>query len=112
MNGIPLNLIEEAKGKLDDSKVNMDKLLHELNREKSYLEQLNKAHIEAQELAEAARLDYIQKKERFEERMRAQQDVIEKNNLYLNSGKKISNLLTVTKPNRARRTSIIRCWKM
>ncbi|ASS49746.1 MAG: DNA mismatch repair protein MutS [Candidatus Fluviicola riflensis] len=93
MNGIPLNLIEEAKGKLDDSKVNMDKLLHELNREKSYLEQLNKAHIEAQELAEAARLDYIQKKERFEERMRAQQDVIEKNNLYLNSGKKMKQFI-------------------
>jgi DNA mismatch repair protein MutS2 len=93
MNGIPVNLIEQAKGKLDDSKVNMDKLLHELNREKSYLEQLNKAHIEAQELAEAARLDYIQKKERFEERMRAQQDVIEKNNLYLNSGKKMKQFI-------------------
>lgn len=93
MNGIPLNLIEEAKGKLDDSKVNMDRLLHELNREKSYLEQLNKAHIEAQELAEAARLDYIQKKERFEERMRAQQEVIEKNNLFLNSGKKMKQFI-------------------
>jgi len=93
MNGIPVNLIEQAKGKLDDSKVNMDKLLHELNREKSYLEQLNKAHIEAQELAEAARLDYIQKKERFEERMRAQQDVIEKNNLFLNSGKKMKQFI-------------------
>ena len=93
MNGIPMNLIEEAKGKLDDSKVNMDRLLHELNREKSYLEQLNKAHIEAQELAEAARLDYIQKKQRFEERMRAQQEVIEKNNLYLNSGKKMKQFI-------------------
>lgn len=89
MNGIPLQLIEQAKGKLDGNKVKMDQLLSELHREKMYLEQLNKEHIEAQELAEAARLDYIQKRERFEERMKAQQDMIEKNNLFLNSGKKM-----------------------
>lgn len=89
MNGIPLQLIEQAKGKLDGNKVKMDQLLSELHREKTYLEQLNKEHIEAQQLAENARLDYIQKRERFEERMKAQQDMIEKNNIFLNSGKKM-----------------------
>lgn len=93
MNGIPMNLIEQAKGRLDDRKVKLDKLLHELNREKSYLQKLNKEHIEAQELAEQARLDYISKKERFEERLKAQQDVIEKNNVYLNAGKKMKQYI-------------------
>ena len=93
MNGIPLDLIEQAKGKLDQSKVKMDQLLSELHREKMYLERLNKEHIEAQQLAESARLEYIQKKERFEERHKAQQDVIEKNNFYLNSGKKLKQFI-------------------
>lgn len=93
MNGIPMNLIEQAKSRLDDRKVKLDKLLHELNREKSYLQQLNKEHIDAQELAEQSRLEYISKKERFEERLKAQQEVIEKNNIYLNAGKKMKQYI-------------------
>jgi len=93
MNGIPLDLIELAKGKLDKNKVKMDKLLNDLHKEKIYLERLNKEHIEAQQLAESARLDYVSKKERFEERMKAQQDMIERNNLFLNSGKKMKTFI-------------------
>lgn len=93
MNGIPLQLIEQAKGKLDDRKVKMDKLLNELHREKMYLERLNKEHIAAQELAENARIDYLQKKERFEERLKSQQDFIDRNNVYLNAGKKMKQFI-------------------
>ena len=93
MNGIPLDLIEQAKGKLDKGKVRMDKLLSDLHKEKTYLEKLNREHIAAQELAEAARLDYLAKKERFEERMKGQQDLIERNNLYLNAGKKMKQYI-------------------
>ena len=93
MNGIPLDLIELAKGKLDKNKVKMDRLLSDLHKEKIYLERLNKEHIEAQQLAENARLDYISKKERFEDRMKAQQDMIERNNLFLNSGKKMKTFI-------------------
>jgi DNA mismatch repair protein MutS2 len=93
MNGIPIELIEQAKGKLDNSKVRMDKLLSDLHREKMYLEKLNKEHIEAQELAEAARLDYIQKRDRFDDRLKGQQDLIEKNNVFLNAGKKMKQFI-------------------
>jgi DNA mismatch repair protein MutS2 len=93
MNGIPIELIEQAKGKLDNSKVKMDQLLSDLHREKMYLERLNREHIEAQELAEAARLDYIQKRDRFDDRLKGQQDLIEKNNVYLNSGKKMKQFI-------------------
>ena len=89
MNGIPLNLIAMAKGKLDGKKVEMDELLSELHREKMYLERLNHEHIEAQQLAESARVDYLEKKKRFEEKSKTQQESIERNNLFLNAGKKM-----------------------
>jgi DNA mismatch repair protein MutS2 len=89
MNGIPLDLIEKAKAKLDGERINMDKLLSELNREKMYLQRLNNDHIEAQELAEKARLSYQERKDKFEERLKTQQDFIERNNIFLNTGKKM-----------------------
>ena len=89
MNGIPMDLIDKAKGKLDGNKVKMDQLLSDLHREKMYLERLNKEHIDAQETAERARLEYIEKKERFEDRLKNQQNTLEQNNVYLNAGKKM-----------------------
>ena len=89
LNGIPLQLIEKAKQKLDKHKVNMDKLLSELNHEKMYLERLNKEHIEAQELANRSREDFLEKKTRYDERMKAQQLLSEKNNVFINAGKKM-----------------------
>lgn len=89
MNGIPMDLIDKAKGKLDGNKVKMDQLLSDLHREKMYLERLNNEHIEAQETAEQARLEYIEKKERFEDRLKNQQNTLEQNNVYLNAGKKM-----------------------
>jgi DNA mismatch repair protein MutS2 len=93
MNGIPIDLIEKAKGKLDGERINMDKLLSELNREKMYLQRLNNEHIEAQELAEKARISYQERKEKFEERLKTQQDFIERNNIFLNTGKKMKSFI-------------------
>ncbi len=89
MNGIPLELIEEAKGKLDKNRVKMDRLLSELQKEKTYLERLTHEHIEAQELAEDARQTFLERKDKFEERLKSQQDFIDRNNVYLNAGKKM-----------------------
>lgn len=93
LNGIPVALIEKAKNKLDKHKVNMDKLLSELNHEKMYLERLNKEHIEAQQLALEAREDFIEKKTRIEERLKSQQVLAEKNNVFINSGKKMKTFI-------------------
>lgn len=93
MNGIPMGLIEKAKSKLDNKRVKMDKLLSDLSKEKMYLERLNKEHIEAQETALQARLEYEEKKQRFEERLRTQQDTIEKNNTFLHAGKKMKSFI-------------------
>lgn len=89
INGIPLNLIEEAKTRLDDRKVKMDRLLSELQREKTYLERLNKEHIEAQRTAQEAKENYLERKKRFDEKLKIQQETSERNNKYLNAGKKM-----------------------
>lgn len=93
MNGIPLDLIEKAKGKLDENKVKMDRLLNELQKEKTYLERLTTEHITAQDRAEKARVSYEERKEKFEDRLQNQQDFIEKNNVFLNAGKKMKGFI-------------------
>ena len=93
INGIPMHLIEEAKLRIDEKKVRMDKLLSELQREKTYLERLNKEHILAQETAEAARQDYLVKKMRYEEKLKTQLETIERNNKYFASGKKMNSFI-------------------
>jgi DNA mismatch repair protein MutS2 len=93
INGIPLELIEEAKTKIDEHKVNMDSLLSELQREKTYLEKLNNEHIEAQKLAEEARVSYNEKKKRFEDKLAQQQIAMERDNKYVNLGKKLKTFI-------------------
>ena len=93
INGIPMGLIEDAKTRLDDRKVAMDRLLGELQREKTYLERLNNEHIEAQVLAQKAKNDYLDKKGRFEEKLKTQQETIEVNNKYINQGKKLKQFI-------------------
>lgn len=93
INGIPMELIEEAKTKIDEHKVNMDKLLSELQREKTYLEKLNNEHIEAQRLAEDARISYTERKQKLDEKMAQQQAAMERDNKYVNSGKKLKSFI-------------------
>lgn len=93
INGIPMALIEEAKTKIDEHKVNMDKLLSELQREKTYLEKLNHEHIEAQRLAEEARVSYNEKKKRLDEKLVQQQMAMERDNKFINSGKKLKTFI-------------------
>jgi DNA mismatch repair protein MutS2 len=93
INGIPLSLIEDAKTRLDEHKVKMDKLLSELQREKTYLERLNSEHVEAQASAQMAKNDYLEKKTRFDEKLKTQQATIERDNKYLNAGKKMLSFI-------------------
>lgn len=105
INGIPKEIIEEAKLRTDQQKIRMDKLLSELQKEKTYLERLNKEHIEAQEKAEAARIAYERKKGQFDEKLKVQQNTIEKNNKYLSSGKKMLSFIEKFKANTRKKTA-------
>jgi DNA mismatch repair protein MutS2 len=93
MNGISTDVIEKAKSKLDSGRIHMDKLLSELNKEKMRLQRLNQEQEKAKEHAQNAEQVFIEKKEKFEERLKTQQDFIERNNVYLNSGKKMKSFI-------------------
>jgi len=93
INGIDINLIEKAKTKLDANKVKMDRLLSELQKEKTYLEKLNNEHIVAQKTALKAQLDYEVKKERYDLRLKNQQENLEKNNKLITLGKKLEQTI-------------------
>lgn len=93
INGIPMELIEDAKSRMDDRKVRMDKLLNELQREKTYLERLNKEHIEAQELAQKAKNEFLDKKSKLEEKLKSIQEINEKNNKFISNGKKMNSFI-------------------
>ena len=93
INGIELDLIEKAKSKLDVNKVKMDRLLSELQKEKTYLEKLNNEHIEAQRIALKSKLDYDVKKERYDLRLKNQQETLEKNNKLITLGKKLEQTI-------------------
>lgn len=93
INGIPIELIEEAKTKVDSHEVNMDQLLSELQREKTYLEQLNKEHIEAQEIADKARKDYLERKKVLDIKLAQHSDFMEKNSSFITLGKKMQSYI-------------------
>ncbi len=93
INGIPLELIEEAKQHIDSRKVKMDKLLSDLQREKTYFEKINREHHEAQQKALKAQLEFTEKKERLESKIQKQQESAEKNEKYINNGKKLKTFI-------------------
>lgn len=93
INGIPKKLIELAKTKLDHKKVKMDRLLAELQKEKSYLSRLNKEHIEAQETAEKARLNFEESKKRLDEKLQTIRERAEQDSKLISLGQKFSQFI-------------------
>lgn len=93
INGIPKELIEEAKLKLDDKKVKMDRLLTELQKEKSYLSRLTKEHVEAQKNAEKKRLDYEQSKLKLDQKLLALKEKSEHDSKWISLGKKLQSFI-------------------
>jgi len=93
INGIPNELIEDAKTRLSANKVELDGLIAVLQKEKSEVEALNRAASEAQRKAEEAQEEYQALSEHFEQRLQRQQDVIEKNNKDLTNGKRMTQFI-------------------
>lgn len=98
INGIPTDLIGKAKEKLDGKKVKMDRLLTELQKEKSYLTRLNKEHIKAQQLAEEKRVEYEKSKQRLEEKLEALKTRSEQDSKLISLGKKLQSFIDAYKP--------------
>jgi len=93
INGIPQEIIEDAKSKLDDKKVKMDRLLNDLQKEKTYLERLNKEHIEAQQTAQDALNKYEERKADYEEKLKRIRSQADANNKLVALGKKMKTFI-------------------
>lgn len=89
INGIPEDLIAEAKNRLSDNKVKMDRLLNDLQKEKSYLTRLTKEHIEAQDIAQEALNDYTEKKSLYEYKLKSFRENADTNQKLINAGQKL-----------------------
>jgi DNA mismatch repair protein MutS2 len=89
INGIPKELIEAAKKKMSKQKVQMDEMLASLQDEKSKYQLLTQSAQSAGELASNAITEYEKKREKMEEKLQKQQDTMERNNKYLNHGRKL-----------------------
>ncbi len=93
INGIDLELINEAKSRLDKKKVEMDELLSELQKEKTYLTRLNKEHIEAQEIAQKAKQKFDESKTKFDNKYFAQKELFDANTKLIAQGKKLRQFI-------------------
>ena len=100
-NGIPLDLIEDAKLLLDVKRVEMDKLIAELQMEKSSVQKINDAQLKSAKDAEESKLYYEDLQHHVAQQIQKQQDLIEQNNKYVNWGKKVEQFFTKMKGNKA-----------
>ena len=88
-NGIQQELIQRAKQKLSKQKVQMDQLLSELQEEKNKFAQLSENAQSAGDLAGKTIDEYDGLRKRLEEKIQKQQETIEKNNKFLQQGRKL-----------------------
>jgi len=94
INGIPDELIAEAKNRLSDNKVKMDRLLNDLQKEKSYLTRLTAEHIEAQDIAQKALIEYTEKKELYDSKLKSFRENADTNQKLINAGQKLLSYIS------------------
>lgn len=93
INGIPKSMIESAKKRLSKQKVHMDEMLASLQQEKTRFESLSNNARGAGEMASKAIIEFEKKSEKMEERIQKQQETIERNNKFLNHGKRLMQFI-------------------
>jgi DNA mismatch repair protein MutS2 len=93
INGIPTHMIASAKKKLSKQKVQMDELLASLQEEKTRFEQLSQSARDAGVMASKTINEYDGKLDKLQQRLDKQQTTIERNNKYLNHGKRMSQFI-------------------
>ncbi len=89
MNGIPEELISDAKSRLDVNRVKMDELLSELQEEKTNLSQAKMAFQIVEEKSLEAEQIFIDKTKRLNEKLAQNKRIGDENNKYISSGKKM-----------------------
>ena len=98
INGIPDDLIEEAKSRLDINRVKMDELLSQLQQEKSALEQARMAFKIVEEKSLEAEEIYKNKRKKLDAKLLQNQQVSDKNNKLITTGAKFQYFIQKYQP--------------
>lgn len=93
INGIPEEIIDAAKMKLDEQKVKMDQLLSDLQKEKNYYDRLKAEYLEAQEEASDAIEQSKESKAYYDKKIEQFKTNAEQNNKYIQLGKRLSGYI-------------------
>lgn len=91
INGIPADLIDRAKGKLDQKKVKLDELIGDLQKEKATLSRLTDRHLKQEVEMERLKASLADQQSALEERAESQQNIAEEQNVALNRGRKLNH---------------------
>lgn len=92
-NGIPAEMIAQAKTKVDGQKIHFDQLISDLQRDKSVLQKLKKESFNAKQIMDATKESFELKKLHFEDLLKTQQKRIERNDKYLSHGQKMHHFI-------------------
>ncbi|NBU47091.1 MAG: DNA mismatch repair protein MutS [Flavobacteriales bacterium] len=93
LNGFENELINRAKLKLDPKKIKMDALLHDIQKEKNYLERLIKEHEIAQKEAYASKEYHEEKSYKLNAKLSSQNQLVEQYNKEIQAGKKMLSFI-------------------
>jgi DNA mismatch repair protein MutS2 len=97
INGISMKLIEDAKKLLDVKRVQMDKLIAELQKEKSSIQKINEEQKRAQKKADEAERYYQDLQNHLLQQIEKAQSQLELNNKYIQWGQKVDQFLSKMK---------------
>ncbi|MEM7163562.1 MAG: DNA mismatch repair protein MutS [Bacteroidota bacterium] len=98
INGIGSKLIKRARKKLDNKTVRLDDVMVELQRNKSEVEDLKKSLVQAEGSAENVEAKFKTKLERLRDKAERQQALVEKNNDFINFGRKMKIFISDYSP--------------
>lgn len=92
-NGIPSEIIEIAKGKIDEKKVNMDRLLNDLQKEQTRMNRMIQEYQDAQLAAQETIENAEEARIKFEEKLNSMRTSSETNNKQIQLGKKLQSFI-------------------
>ncbi len=92
-NGIPLDLIEKAKGKVSEQKLQVDALTVALQKEKSKFKKINTEQYRSQNEAQKTIRSYSSQLEKLQDKSDRLNLFIEQQNKFVNTGKKFFEII-------------------
>ncbi len=92
-NGIPFNLINRAKKKVEGEKIRLDKTISKLQKERNKLQKTSESLEKAQSKAKEHSESLSDKQEKIKEKLESFQELYDSNQKMISTGRKVNELL-------------------